>query len=216
MMTAMSVANVVKPKVGSWRSGDQSGGGRVVDQLVCLLMAEITPSDQITGVAIVKPDVHADDRGKFVETYRRSWFPEGREMLQGNRAERSAGCVVGLHYHLKQADYWYLLRGKARVVLHDFRKGSPTVGATMTYDLSEDKDTGIYIPPGVAHGFSSLTDMLLTYLVDGYYNGSDELGILWNDEDVSADWGIGDPIVSKRDATNPRRSEIPDYLVPRY
>ncbi len=193
-----------------------SNGDVHVNKLVCHLMAEITPSDEIAGVVIVRPDVHEDDRGRFVETYRRSWFPEGREMLQGNRAERSAGCIVGLHYHLKQADYWYLLRGKARVVLHDFRNGSPTVGVTMTYDLSEDKDTGIYIPPGVAHGFSSLTDMLLTYLVDGYYNGSDELGILWNDQDVAADWGISDPVVSKRDTTNPRRSDIPDYLVPRY
>ncbi len=179
-------------------------------------MAEITASKAIENVVIVKPDVHGDERGRFVETYRRSWFPDGREMLQGNRAERSAGCLVGLHYHLKQADYWYLLRGHARVVLHDLRIGSPTEGATMTYDLDEDTDTGIYIPPGVAHGFSSLTDMLLTYLVDGYYSGSDELGIAWNDPNVGADWGIRNPVLSARDMANPKRSAILDHLIPRY
>lgn len=184
--------------------------------LISVTMAGFIASSQITGVIIVKPDVHGDERGRFVETYRRSWFPEGREMLQGNRAERSAGCLVGLHYHLRQADYWYLLRGRARVVLHDLRKGSPTEAATMIYDLDEDTDTGIYIPPGVAHGFSSLTDMLLTYLVDGYYSGSDELGIAWNDPSVGADWGINTPVLSERDMNNPLRRAIPDYRIPRY
>ena len=67
----------------------------------------------------------------FVETYRREWFPSGREMIQGNRADRQQGCVVGLHYHLHQADYWYVPTGGARVVLHDLREGSPTDGATL-------------------------------------------------------------------------------------
>ena len=73
---------------------------------------------------IVEPDVHGDERGLFVETYRREWFPSGREMIQANRADRSAGCIVGLHYHLHQADYWYVPFGRARVVLHDLRVGS--------------------------------------------------------------------------------------------
>ena len=179
-------------------------------------MVEIEASRKIDGVLLVKPRVFGDDRGRFVETYRRSWFPEGREMLQGNRAERKAGSLVGLHYHLKQADYWYLLRGHARAVLFDLRIGSPTEGATLTQDLSEDVDTGIYIPPGVAHGFAALTDILLTYLVDGYYNPADENGISWRSEEVQADWGLDDPVLSERDQQNPKREEIPDYLRPRY
>ena len=54
-------------------------------------MATITPSEQIAGVVIVEPDVHGDERGFFVETYRREWFPQGREMIQGNRGDRQAG-----------------------------------------------------------------------------------------------------------------------------
>src|SRR6202030_4837108 len=107
-------------------------------------------SDVIADVAVVVPSAHGDARGRFVETYRRSWFPLGREMLQANRSEKEAGAVVGLHYHLHQADYWYVLRGTARVVLHDLRQGSPTDGATLSIDLDGAHDRGLYITPGVA------------------------------------------------------------------
>ena len=176
-------------------------------------MPAVTESDVIAGVYVVEPVVWGDDRGYFVETYRREWIPHGREMVQGNRADRQAGSIVGLHYHLHQADYWYVPSGRARVVLHDLRTGSPTDGATLTIDLGARDDgthdhRGVYIPPGVAHGFASLTDMTITYLVDGYYNPADELGVLWNDPAVAADWGVADPILSKRDEANPRRSGI--------
>ena len=159
-------------------------------------MPELIPSSTIDDVVLVRPDVHGDERGRFVETYRRSWLPLGREMVQGNRSEKQAGAVVGLHYHLHQADYWYLLRGRARVVLHDLRQGSPTDGATELIDLDGDVDQGLFIPPGVAHGFAALTDLLLWYLVDSYYNDSDELGLAWDDPAVAADWGLTDPILS--------------------
>ena len=50
-------------------------------------------------------------------------------------------------------------------------------------DLDGDIDQGLFIPPGVAHGFAALTDLLLWYLVDSYYNDSDELGLAWDDPD---------------------------------
>src|SRR5436190_1632838 len=100
-------------------------------------MATVTESDVIAGVVIVEPDAHGDERGRFVETYRRSWFPHGREMVQANRSDKRAGSLVGLHYHLHQADYWYVPRGRARVVLHDLRQGSPTDGATLCLEIGE-------------------------------------------------------------------------------
>ncbi len=130
-------------------------------------------------------------------------------MVQGNRSEKQAGALVGLHYHLHQADYWYVIRGVARVVLHDLREGSPTDGATLVLDMGDGADKGLFIPPGVAHGFAALTDLTLTYLVDGYYNAADELGLAWDDPAVKADWGVADPIVSGRDASNPPRTDIP-------
>ena len=129
-------------------------------------------------------------------------------------ADQRAGAVVGLHYHLHQADYWYVVRGEARVVLHDLRQGSPTDGATMALDLGERNALGVFIPPGVAHGFAALADMTLTYLVDGYYNPADELGVAWDDPEIGADWGVSAPVVSERDRTNPRRSDLPAGLRP--
>ncbi|MCU1345976.1 MAG: dTDP-4-dehydrorhamnose 3,5-epimerase-like enzyme [Acidimicrobiia bacterium] len=69
-------------------------------------MADVVESAVIAGVYEITPQVFGDERGCFVETYRRSWIPNGREMIQSNRADRTANCVVGLHYHLHQADFW--------------------------------------------------------------------------------------------------------------
>jgi dTDP-4-dehydrorhamnose 3,5-epimerase len=178
-------------------------------------MPALIPSNVIDDVVLVRPDVHGDERGRFVETYRRSWFPDRPEMVQGNRSEKQAGALVGLHFHLHQADYWYALRGRVRVVLHDLRVGSRTDGSTEVIDLDGDVDLGVYIPPGVAHGFAALSDILLTYLVDNYYDDSDEHGLAWDDPAVGAAWGISEPILSKRDQGNPRRSDIPDDIRPR-
>ena len=174
-------------------------------------MPQVTESDRIVGVYIVVPTIHTDDRGRFAETYRRSWFPQGREMVQCNRSDRQAGSIVGLHYHLHQADYWLVPFGVARVVLHDLREGSPSDGATLEIDIGgDDLERGVFIPPGVAHGFGAVTDMTITYMVDGYYNPADELGVAWDDPTIGADWGVSDPIVSDRDRANPRRDDLPE------
>jgi dTDP-4-dehydrorhamnose 3,5-epimerase len=184
-------------------------------------MATVTESEVIANVYLVEPLVHRDERGVFVETYRREWFPNGREMIQANRGDRQAGCIVGLHYHLHQADYWYVPAGRARVVLHDLRVGSPTDGATLVLNLGENENGdndhhGVFIPPGVAHGFAALTDMTITYLVDGYYNPADELGVAWDDPEIGADWGLTSPLLSKRDEQNPHRADIEAQWRPHY
>jgi dTDP-4-dehydrorhamnose 3,5-epimerase len=179
-------------------------------------MPEISASERIADVVLVRPDAHGDERGRFVETYRREWFPAGREMVQANRSEKRQGSLVGLHYHRFQADYWYALRGSARVVLHDLREGSPTEAATEVFDLHGDEERGVYIPPGVAHGFAALSDLLLCYLVDRYYDPDDELGLAWDDPSVGAAWGVEDPVLSARDQANPGRGDLPEGLRPRW
>jgi len=162
----------------------------------------------IAGVVVRDLVVHGDERGRFIETYRKEWVPGAGEMVQANRGDRQAGCVVGLHFHRKQADWWYVVEGTARVVLHDLRVGSPTEGETMSFDQTGDRPQGVYIPPGVAHGFASLTELTLTYLVDGYYDPTDELGVAWDDPTIGADWGVADPILSGRDQALPARAKV--------
>lgn len=189
-------------------------------------MPEIDADTSVSGVVVVTPAVHVDARGLFVETWRREWVPASAEMVQSNRADRVAGSVVGLHFHRFQADYWYVPAGRARVVLHDLRLGSPTEGVTLTLDLGAPADggvggaahdhRGVYIPPGVAHGFAALTDLTITYLVDHCYDPADELGVAWDDPAVGADWGVADPVLSGRDQVNPKRDAIDPALRPRW
>ena len=70
----------------------------------------------------------------------------------------------------------------------------------------------MYIPTGVAHGFAALSDVTMTYLVDCSYDPDDELGLAWDDQEVAADWGLANPVLSDRDRANPARSEILDRL----
>ena len=180
-------------------------------------MAEVNGSAVIHGVVLVDPVVHGDERGLFVETWRQEWLGDVPRMVQSNRADRTAGAVVGLHYHRHQADYWYVVAGCARVVLHDLRVGSPTRGATLELDLGGDgpqRHRGVYIPPGVAHGFAAVTDLTLTYLVDGYYDPGDELGVAWDDPAIGADWGVAEPVLSARDLANPACADLADDLRP--
>ena len=86
----------------------------------------------------------------------------------------------------------------------------------MALDLDGEVDRGVFIPPGVAHGFASHSDLLMWYLVDSYYNPADELGVAWDDPDIAASWGVNDPVLSKRDRENPRRTELADAVRPHY
>ena len=177
-------------------------------------MATVTESDTIAGVYVVEPRIWRDDRGLFLESWRQEWIPGSAPMVQGNRADRKAGTLVGLHYHRNQADYWYVPEGRALVVLHDLRASSPTDGNTLTLEIGSDDHRGIYIPQGVAHGFYALTDLTVTYLVDQYYDPDDELGVAWDDPAIMVDWPTDSPVLSERDRQNPRRADIPDHLVP--
>jgi dTDP-4-dehydrorhamnose 3,5-epimerase len=154
----------------------------------------------IEGVVIRDLTRHGDSRGSFIETYRQEWF-DGPPMLQGNRSDSVAGTIRGLHYHLQQADYWLCMRGRLLVCMHDLRASSPTRGVTQGIILDGSTSAGVYIPPGVAHGFGALEDSTLTYLVDRYYDSSDEYGIRYDDPAVGFDWPIEDPVLSERDLT---------------
>ncbi len=118
-------------------------------------MAEIIKSDQIQGVKFAKLQAYGDERGRFMETFRTEWFPERSfDIVQTNRSDSIAGVLRGLHYHFNQIDYWYVPKGMIRVGMADLRRGSPTFGASQVIEIGDENQTGIFIPTGVAHGFS--------------------------------------------------------------
>lgn len=135
-------------------------------------------------------------------------------MVQGVRSDSRRGVVRALHYHRKQADYWHVAHGRIFVAMFDLRASSPTRHTSFTIEIGEGADVGVYVPPGVAHGFQAITDATLTYLVDQYYDASDEQGLAWDDATAAIPWPIHEAILSERDKTNPKLDEIPDDQLP--
>lgn len=173
-------------------------------------------SATIAGVYTVALNAFHDERGRFIETFRREWFPwiDWSEQ-QGNRSDSRANVLRGLHFHHHQIDYWYLSQGVVRAGLADLRRSSPTFGATQVIEMNAETPMGLFVPIGVAHGFYTLTEVTLHYLVNRYYaGGADENGVAWDDPDLALAWGADDPIVSERDAANPRWHAIPAAAQP--
>lgn len=168
----------------------------------------------ITGVLVVHLVARPDERGRLTETFRQEWFPGAPAMVQGTRSDSKAGTVRALHYHLYQSDYWYVPSGRILVGLHDLRRSSTSGGTTLAFEIGDDNEVGVYIPPGVAHGFQALTDSTLTYLVDRYYDASDEYGVAWDDPDIAVPWPHPNPILSERDKHNPKKADIPEAELP--
>jgi dTDP-4-dehydrorhamnose 3,5-epimerase len=179
-------------------------------------MPQIRESTLIKDVQIVTFNVLGDERGRFTETFRKEWFPQRRwDCVQANRSDSQPGVLRGLHYHFHQVDYWVVAGGKIRAALYDLRPDSPTHGVAETLEMGEESQVGIFVPVGVAHGFVTLTPATLIYIVDNYYDGSDEYGIAWDDPDIAMPWKVEAPIVSRRDAANPRLKDIPLDKLPR-
>jgi dTDP-4-dehydrorhamnose 3,5-epimerase len=178
-------------------------------------MAEIRPSVVINGVYFVHPDIYEDDRGRFAEIFREEWIPGARKTAQVNRVASRGNVLRGLHYHLFQADYWYLTKGHAFVALFDFRATSKTAEKVETVEVKEGDEVGIYIPPGVAHGFYAITDSTLLYMVDQAFDGTDELGIYYDDPTLEISWPFeAAPVVSERDQNCPMLADVPEENLP--
>jgi dTDP-4-dehydrorhamnose 3,5-epimerase len=161
----------------------------------------------IDGVKVFDLEVHPDARGSFAEFYRASWLPTDHAALQGNISRSIGGTLRAMHFHRHQWDYWFVLSGEMFVALTDLRAGSPTERATSTLRLTAERPRGLFIPSGVAHGFLAETDLVFGYLVDSYYDGTDEWGISWDDPELGIDWPAADPVLSDRDRSNPSLAE---------
>lgn len=173
-------------------------------------MPTFSDSLHIADVRFVEPAWFADERGRFCETFRREWFPQRTwEAMQCNRSENRPNVLRGIHYHFHQVDYWQVLAGAIEVGLVDLRASSPTFLRSETLRLDAATGRGVYIPPGVGHGFHSAVPSTLLYVVDQYYDGGDEWGVRWNDPDLRIGWQCPSPILSARDEANPLWRDVP-------
>lgn len=171
---------------------------------------------KIEDVILVKPKIFGDNRGFFMETYKKSeFFANGivDEFVQDNHSKSSKGVLRGLHYQAKphgQAKLVRCTKGKIFDVAVDIRLNSKTYGQYVKVELSEDNKYMLYIPNGFAHGFVALTDEVeLIYKTGGEYAPNADRGILWSDKDINIDWGIDFcPILSEKDKAQPNFADI--------
>jgi dTDP-4-dehydrorhamnose 3,5-epimerase len=169
---------------------------------------------RVPGVWRRRSITHADERGSFTELWRSSWSRglrgqgEGLEMSQANVSRSDSGVLRGLHFHLRQADYWLALEGRAFVGLVDLREILEGGEGLSVETLDMETGDALYIPEGVAHGFLAYERMTLVYLVTTEYDGTDEHGFAWNDEQARVPWPVTSPTLSGRDASNPSLRDV--------
>jgi dTDP-4-dehydrorhamnose 3,5-epimerase len=177
---------------------------------------------RIPGLVALEPSAHSDERGFFVETYRRRWHGEigiadGLEFVQDNHSRSARGVVRGLHFQVGAgvAKLVRCARGRILDVGVDLRRGSPTYGQWDAVELDDVLMRELYVPVGFAHGLCALSDVAdVIYKQSAYYDPDVERAIAWDDPDIAIDWSLpaGELTVSERDASAPRLREIADEL----
>lgn len=165
---------------------------------------------EIPGLVIVEPRAFADDRGFFLESYKKSDFVKNgivAEFQQDNHSLSSTGVLRGLHYQkppYTQAKLVRVIKGTAWDVAVDIRKNSPTYKKWIGVELSEENRRMFYIPEGFAHGFLALTDEVhLLYKCSNEYSPSHDAGIIWNDPELAIEWPVDGPLLSDKDLVLP-------------
>ena len=175
---------------------------------------------RLEGPILIEPTVFRDERGFFLESYRRSaWAELGivDEFVQDNHSRSSLGVLRGMHLQtgVGQAKLVRCTLGSIFDVVVDVRRDSPTFGHWEGHALDEDNLRQLFVPVGYAHGFcvtSERADVL--YKTSSYYDPSVELAIAYDDPEVGIEWPAGvELIVSPKDAQAPRLGEVTERLV---
>ncbi|MCU0661453.1 MAG: dTDP-4-dehydrorhamnose 3,5-epimerase [Myxococcota bacterium] len=173
----------------------------------------------ISEVLLVEPDVFEDSRGLFAETYSTRRYRElgiDCEFVQDNLSFSRAGTLRGLHYQIaqEQAKLVTVLRGRVFDVAVDIRRGSPTFGQHVSYELSADGLKQLYIPCGFAHGFVALEDSIFQYKCSAFFAPQFERGLVWDDPALAIAWPMMPTEVSDKDRKHRRLRDIPPDELP--
>ena len=164
----------------------------------------------LKGVMIIQPRVFADERGFFMETYKKSDFVEAgitEDFTQDNHSYSSKGVLRGIHFQKEPHAQGKLVRcvkGAVWDVAVDLRVDSETFGQWYGLEITEENKTMFYIPPGFGHGFLTLQDNThFLYKCTNEYNPDADSGIIWNDPEIGIEWPLKEgqvPFVSEKDA----------------
>jgi len=168
---------------------------------------------EILVVIIIEPKVFGDERGYFMETFRKDLFEEfigySVDFCQDNESKSKRGVLRGLHYQLPphaQSKLVRVIEGSVIDVAVDIRRGSPTFGKYVAVELSQENKRQLFIPRGFAHGFLTISDeVIFTYKVDNYYAPECDRAIRFDDPQIDIDWNFptSEIVVSDKDKNAP-------------
>ncbi len=160
----------------------------------------------IKDLFVIEPEVYGDSRGWFYESYNADKFKAlgiDIEIVQANHSLSGKGILRGLHFQRPPKAMAKLVRctrGRLWDVAVDIRHSSPTFKKWFGIELSAENKKMLFVPAGFAHGFYSLEECELQYLVNATYSSEHDSGIAWNDPDISVDWPLeGEPLLSEKD-----------------
>ena len=176
----------------------------------------------LSGVSIITPEVHTDDRGSFRESWQRSRYGDAglpTEWWQDNVSISRRGVLRGLHFQHPnpQGKLVTVLRGEILDVAVDVRAGSPDFGRFVTATLSGENGRQLWVPEGFAHGFQVLSEeAIVHYKVTRPYDPAADRTIAWNDPAIGIEWRGAKPILSRKDAAGRRLGEFAPDELPAY
>ena len=176
----------------------------------------------IADVILIKPTIHGDDRGYFVETFRQDLFEEAIgykvNFVQDNESKSTKGVLRGLHYQLPpytQAKLVRVIEGSVLDVAVDIRKSSLTFGQYVAVELTANNKHQLFVPHGFAHGFVVLSDSAtFAYKADNYYAPEHDRGIAFDDSELVIDWQLPLELLqlSDKDKTHPSLANAKDLF----
>jgi dTDP-4-dehydrorhamnose 3,5-epimerase len=173
---------------------------------------------RLAGVKVIRPRVHGDERGFFLESFRSDALAQAgveSAFVQDNHSRSRYGIVRGMHFQPGQAKLVRCVRGAIFDVVVDIRPDSLTFGAWEGHRLDDEKHAQLLVPDGFAHGFVVLSELAdVTYKVSSYYDASTEGGFRFDDPAVGIEWPIAPDrlIASSRDTSAPTLAEIKPSL----
>ena len=163
----------------------------------------------LDGVYIIRPKIFEDERGRFFESFRHSEFFNklNKNFVQDNEVfSKESNIIRGLHYQIDrlQGKLIHVVSGSIKDIAVDVRVGSPSFGKSFAATLTSENHKMLYVPEGFAHGYLVLEqNTIVQYKCTNYYHVESEYGVRWDDPDINIDWGISDPVLSKKDKMLP-------------
>ena len=173
----------------------------------------------LEGVYVFETSKYRDKRGTFIVPFNLKEFKKTTnfyaDFVQDNFSTSKKGVLRGLHYQVKnpQGKFVKVIKGSVQDVIVDLRQRSPTFGKSFSIVLSSKNNLSLWVPPGFAHGFLSLSEgTQFFYKVTNDYSPENERTLLWNDSELNINWQIDDPILSEKDVNGKVFKECEKYV----